>query len=74
MKVITKLALASMMSVSGFAMIGCDETVSKHEETTQRPDGSRTDTSSETKVKSDGTVVKEETKEVTPSTNPSARP
>jgi len=74
MKLVTKLLLTSVLSVGGFAILGCDDTVAKHEETTQRPDGSKTETSSETRVKNDGTVVKEEKKEVTPATNPSARP
>jgi hypothetical protein len=74
MKLVMKLAMASCLSAGGFALVGCDDTVAKHEETTQRADGSKTETSSETKVKSDGTVVKEEKKEVTPATNPSNRP
>lgn len=74
MKLVTKLLLTSVMSVGGFAVLGCDETVAKHEETTQEPNGRKTETSSETKVKNDGTVVKEEHKEVTPSTNSSGRP
>lgn len=72
MKLVTKLLAGSILA-AGF-VAGCDDTVSKHEETTQRPDGSKTETSSETRVKNDGTVVKEEKKEVTPATNPSNRP
>lgn len=74
MKMVTKLILASCLSVGGMGVMGCDDTVSKHEETTVRPDGSKRETSTETKVKDDGTVVKEEKREVTPATNPSDRP
>lgn len=74
MKLILKSTMAIMMGLSGAALIGCDETVAKHEETTQRPDGSKSETSKEVTKKSDGTIVTEEKKEVTPATQPSGRP
>jgi hypothetical protein len=75
MKAMIKPALAVLLGFGGAALMGCDETVSKHEETTERPDGSRKEESKEVRKKPDGTVVTEEKKEVTPpTTNPSRNP
>ena len=75
MKTMIKPAMAILMGLSGAAFIGCDDTASKHEETTERPDGSKKEESKEVTKKPDGTVVTEEKKEVTPpTTNPSRNP
>ena len=71
MKFMIKPTMAILMGLGGAAMIGCDETVSKHEETTQNPDGSKKEVSKEVTKKPDGTLVTEEKKEVTPATNKS---
>gem|GEM_PF-4751360 len=74
MKLIMKSTLAVILGLSGAALIGCDETVSKTETSTERSDGSKREESKEVTRESDGTIKTEEKKEVTPATNRSGNP
>lgn len=70
MKMICRISLMGAMAVGTAGLIGCDDTVSKTEETTVRSDGS-TKTEKETvKVDGDGGVTKEKSVEKTPPTTP----
>lgn len=63
-----KLSLIAAMSLGSAALVGCDETVSKHEETKVNSDGS-TKTNTETvKKEADGSVKTEKSTEKTPPT------
>lgn len=71
MKTICKLALMSTMAIGSVGLtVGCDDTVSKHEESKQNPDGSTMKQTETVKQGSDGSVKKETSMEKTPATQP----
>jgi hypothetical protein len=72
MKTLCKFALISSLAVGGVGFaVGCDDTVSKHEETKMNSDGSSKKETETVKQSSDGTVKTEKTMEKTPATQPS---
>ena len=71
MKMLSKLSVLTAMAIgtAGLTM-GCEETVSKNEETKTRSDGSTRTESETVKKQADGTVKTEKSVEKTPPTNP----
>jgi hypothetical protein len=65
MKTISRLSLIAAMAVGGAGVVGCEETVSKTEETKVRSDGSSRTETETVKKEADGTVKKETTMEKT---------
>ena len=70
MQTISKLALISTLAIGGAGLVGCDDTVSKTEETKVSTDGSSKTQTETVKKNADGTVTKETTTEKKTASNP----
>jgi hypothetical protein len=70
MKTFCKLSLISVMALGPMALVGCDETVSKKEETKVNADGSTRTETETVKKGEDGSTKVEKTLEKTPATHP----
>jgi hypothetical protein len=70
MKKFCKLALIGVMAAGPMALVGCDETVSKKEETKVNSDGSTKTEVESVKKTADGGTKTEHTVEKTPATQP----
>lgn len=71
MKTFCKLSMIGVMAIGSAGLVGCDETVSKKEETKMNSDGSTRTETETVKKDSEGNMKKESTMEKTPATQPS---
>lgn len=66
MTAISRKILTVAVGAAFCGVLGCDETISSKEETKVRSDGQKVTETETVERKPDGTIEKEETKEVTP--------